>query len=123
MKHVRKSFSYAVDGILTTFRRERNFRFEVFAAFLAILLAFLFSFSVLELSVVVLVVFVVLALEILNSAMEYYLDVVEARMRTYVKTIKDMLAGAVFIASLGAFCIGLLLYLPPIFNFLLKYPF
>lgn len=107
-----KSFKYAWHGLLSVYRDERNFRVECLAAIAALLGGVLFSFSFVEFAIVTVVIALVLSLEILNSAMERYLDVVEVRMKTYVRLIKDMLAGAVFVGSLGAFLVGIFLYLP-----------
>ena len=55
-----------------------------------------------------------LILEIINTIFERLLDLLKPRLHQYVKDIKDMTAAAVFISSLAAIIIGLIIFLPPL---------
>ena len=61
---------------------------------------------------VLLMVVAVLVMEILNTVFEYFADMLKPRIHHYVHLIKDIMAGAVLITSLGAFFIGLIIFLP-----------
>lgn len=57
----------------------------------------------------------VLILEILNTIMEKMTDLLKPRLHHYVEVIKDMMAMAVLLASLGAAAVGILVFLPHLF--------
>ncbi len=64
---------------------------------------------------------IVLVLEVLNTIIEHLVDMLQPRLHTYVRSIKDMMAAAVLLASIGAFFIGILIFLPyfsPLLSFL-----
>jgi len=61
-------------------------------------------------------IFSVLILELINSAMERFLDFLQPAEDIRVKKIKDLLASIVLLVSLGAAIIGFLVFLPYIFR-------
>jgi len=105
-----KSFIYAGRGLVKIFKEEQNFKIEVLLAIVALTLAWWSKFNYLELAILVLAIGLVLLMEVVNSAVELISDVLKPKLDHYVKTIKDMVATAVLIASLLAVVIGLLLF-------------
>ena len=59
----------------------------------------------------------VLALELLNTAIENLCDIVTEEYHPIVKIVKDTSAGAVLIVALGSLLTGLIIFLPKIFHF------
>ncbi len=111
-----KSFSFAVRGLRYVFRGERNFQIEIFASILVFLGMIVFDVSVLEGVALVLCVTGVLTLELINTAVERIMDVLQPRIHPYARIIKDVMAAAVLVCSGGALVIGLLIFLPKIFG-------
>ena len=66
-------------------------------------------------ALLLLIVFV-LSLELINSILERFVDVFKPRIHPMVEEIKDLMAGAVLIASLGALLVGLLIFVPYFWN-------
>jgi diacylglycerol kinase len=62
--------------------------------------------------ILILLIALVLTLEILNTIIEHMVDIVQPRLHESVRTIKDMMAGAVLVSSLGSVIIGLIIILP-----------
>jgi diacylglycerol kinase len=62
----------------------------------------------------------VLALEIINTAIEKLSDIVNASIHPVIKQVKDLSAGAVLLASIMSFIIGCIIFLPKI-NLVIKY--
>lgn len=112
------SFVHAFRGVKTVFREERNFRIQILAGTLVISSSFILSLSVMEKSVLALLVIIVLSLEMLNSILERFVDVLKPRVHSYVKDVKDIAAGAVLISSLGAVAVGIIIFYPHVFNFI-----
>ncbi|MDP2631117.1 MAG: diacylglycerol kinase [Candidatus Uhrbacteria bacterium] len=70
------SFSHAFRGFATAFREEKNLKTHTTVGCIAVLGALLLSFSTLELALVIIVVSLVIASELLNSALERFSDIV-----------------------------------------------
>ncbi len=103
-----KSFVHAFHGLAITYREEQSFRAQLFAGALAAILAVYFKVKSWEAVLLILV----LVLELLNSAIERLIDAAKPRLHIAVQAIKDMMAAAVLIASLGALVIGVIIFYP-----------
>ncbi len=109
---LRQSVGDALRGLTFTFSSEQNFRIQIVGALVVFLGAWYFHLPLWQIIVLLLLVALVLILELINTAVEYFTDLIKPRMNHYVATIKDIMAGAVLVASLTAFIIGLMIFLP-----------
>ncbi|MFA7244583.1 MAG: diacylglycerol kinase [Candidatus Magasanikbacteria bacterium] len=116
----KKSFVYALKGLNYTFRREQNFRIEIFIALLMVAAMFFFGLRNSEKVVVMLLITFILALEMFNTIIERFLDLLKPRLDDQVKVLKDIMAGAVLLASLGSLIIGFMIFYPYIFEIIFK---
>ncbi len=116
LKKLRKSFSYALRGIVSVFRHEQNFRIQVFVAIVMIIAAFWFQISATRFMLLISTITFVLILEIINTAIERCLDIVKPRLSEQVEMIKDIMAGAVLISALFAVIIGICIFWPYLIN-------
>ncbi len=106
-----RSFSNAFSGIGVAFT-ENTFRVLFIIAIVVSFCIGYFPFEPTERAVLILVVAVVLSLELINSQIERLLDILKPDYSTEVRKIKDISAGAVLVASIGAIVVGALLTLP-----------
>lgn len=111
-KRLIHSFKDALKGAIFVFRNEQNFRIQVFISILVILLANYFPLSKGELIVIVLLIFLVLILELLNSAVEKMADVLKPRLSFQIKIVKDIMAAIVFFAAIASVIIGVIVFWP-----------
>ena len=102
----------ALAGIKYAFYHERNFRIQMLVACVVMAAAIYFPLGQYERLLITVMVFAVLMMELLNTAMEKLLDLLKPRLHHYAKTIKDIMAAAVFVAALGAAVIGVLIFAP-----------
>jgi diacylglycerol kinase (ATP) len=105
---VGRSFHHAYDGIVSAVRTQRNMRFHVFAAFVVLVASLLLGVSGLELAVLVLTIVVVFVVEMLNTALEFVVDLVTDEYHPLAKLAKDVSAGSVLVSSVGAVLVGYL---------------
>ena len=112
MSRLVRSLSYALRGILFTIRNERNFQVEIVAGIFAVVLMLFFPLSGAERSMIVLSIAMVLTLELANTALERMMDILKPRVHPYARVIKDVMAGAVLLASLASVAIGVALFFP-----------
>lgn len=104
----RKSFSYAWNGMRTVWKEEINFKIEVVVAFFVILALWFFNFSFEESAIVILMIIIVLAGEMVNTAIEDLCNKIEPNENLVIKKIKDIMAGFVLIGSLGSIVVGIM---------------
>jgi diacylglycerol kinase len=113
-----KSFHDAGQGLKFVFKSEQNFRVQIFIAVITFSLAIIFPLYTWEIVVIMLLILLVLVMEILNTAMEQLNDLLKPRLHHYVRVVKDIMAGAVFLTSLTSLMIGLIIFLPHFINLL-----
>lgn len=107
-----KSFHYAARGIVHTYRTEGNFRFQCFAGLAILVLSFIFHMKGYEKIILSMMIAFVLVLELLNTTIEIFLDLLKPRLSPHVELVKDIMAGAVLIASLGSLIVGGIIFIP-----------
>lgn len=103
------SINFALEGILYAAKSQRHMRNHFLAA-LVILAAVLFlDVSSLEFILLVISVSFVLFAELMNTAVELCVDIVSPGYHPLAKHAKDVAAGAVLIAAIGAAVMGYLI--------------
>ena len=113
------SLEFALTGILTAFKEERNMRKHAATALVVILAGFVFQVSRIEWLFLLMSIFLVVAFEIINSAIENVVDLASHyHFSMLAKKAKDMAAGAVLVVSLLAAVTGALIFLPRIWDIL-----
>ncbi|MFC1612833.1 diacylglycerol kinase family protein [Patescibacteria group bacterium] len=110
IKNIKRSFKYAIRGVVDVFKKEQNFRIEIFSALCVILMSIYFKITANQTIALILVIMFVLVLELINSAFERMVDVLLPRIHEYAKEIKDIMAAMVLIASIAAVIIGILIF-------------
>lgn len=107
-----KSFQYAWKGLLYIFRHEQNFRIQCLATVLVCVAMIFFRVTMSEAIALILMALIVLILEILNTVVEKFIDLLQPRMHHYSKIIKDMMAAAVLLAAIVSCIIGAMIFFP-----------
>lgn len=115
IKRLLRSFKTAFEGIFFVFKSEPNFRLQILFAILVLALSYVFQIKTYEWIVVILLIIMVLTMEIINTAIEQFTDLLKPRLHHYVKAIKDIMAASVVMTSLGAFIVGLIIFWPHFF--------
>jgi len=111
-----RSLQYALRGLKYAFKEEQSFRVQTIIALVVIVLMLYFDIALLEKIIILIMVFLVLSLELINTTAEDILNVVEPNLRPRVQIIKDTMAAAVLVAALGALIVGLIIFLPYLFK-------
>ncbi|MFA6429258.1 MAG: diacylglycerol kinase family protein [Patescibacteria group bacterium] len=109
-----KSFAHAWRGMHLTFQAERNFRIQIAVGLAVILCSWAFPLTHTERLVLLIVTMMVIVLELLNTAVERLVDLMKPRLIDVAGDIKDVMAGAVLLASLFAIVIGVAIFSPHI---------
>jgi diacylglycerol kinase len=114
----RQKFRDAFRGVGLSVRQERSYRVHFFFAALALGAGFALRVSGVQWCLLALCIAAVLAAETFNSALEQLAKAVDQQRNPHLQAALDMASGAVLIVAFGAVAVGLILFLPPIFQLL-----
>jgi len=112
LKKIRKSFFYASRGLIFTYKNEQNFRIQIFIGLLVIIAMVILKVQNYEAITLLLLIILVLVLELVNTIFEKIIDILKPRIHSYVEVIKDVMAAAVLVSSVGATIIAGLIFVP-----------
>lgn len=112
LRGLARSFQYAFKGFWYVVKNEQSFRLHLFASLIVVILMVYFSVKLWEAIILFLVITLVLVLELINTIFEKMIDVLKPRIHYYVEVIKDIMAAAVLVASIGALIVGILIFGP-----------
>lgn len=109
-----KSFGYAFEGIFTCIRNERNIKIHCTVAILVVIAGAVLGITPIEWCICLTLFGLVIALELVNTAIESVVDLVTTERKPLAKTAKDTAAGAVLVAAIMAAIVGLIIFVPRI---------
>lgn len=109
-KKISDSFNNAFEGLLHAFANEKNIRFHLITAVLALLLSLFYPLTKVELMILFLSITLVIMAEMFNTAVETVVDAFVDYYHPLAKVAKDVAAGAVLLAALNAVVVGYLLF-------------
>ncbi|MBK6984844.1 MAG: diacylglycerol kinase family protein [Bacteroidetes bacterium] len=104
-----KSVSFAINGLKLAWH-EKHFKIHLVAALLCITFGFLLKINSTEWFVILICIGAVLALEMINTAIEHLVDLVEPNYNPKAGAIKDLAAGAVLVFSIISALIGIMIF-------------
>ncbi|MGB1268629.1 MAG: diacylglycerol kinase [Flavobacteriaceae bacterium] len=122
MKHRKENFitsringaKYSVKGAVILLKTEASIQAQFSIAVLVTCAGFYFNISSTEWMFQILAIGGVMSIEGLNTAIEEIADFIHPDYHHKIGLIKDVAAGAVFIAAFAGAIIGLIIYIPKI---------
>lgn len=103
-----ESVNCAIEGVLWAARTQRHMRYHFLAALAVLLVALFLRVTALDFVLLALAVTLVLLAELINTALEVVVDLISPQYHPLARRAKDVAAGAVLVASVGAAVIGYL---------------
>jgi len=117
-----QSIKNALRGIKVSIASERNLKMQLMILMLVLILGWLLKFSAIDWAIIVLTSVSVLAVEMINTAIEMTIDMFcHNEFNLFAKKAKDVAAGAVLIVSIGAVIIGFIVIIPKIITIITWY--
>ena len=107
-----QSVNLAVEGIIYAVKTQRHMRYHFYAALAALVLSLVLSITRIEFIMLCMSIVLVLVAEMLNTAIEVTVDMISEEFHPMAKIAKDIAAGVVLIASIGALTLGYLILYP-----------
>ena len=110
-----KSIGYAFKGAVFLLKTEPSIKVQFLIGILVSVAGFYYQISNTEWLIQCLAIGLVISIEGLNTAIEEMANFIHPEHHIKIGIIKDIAAGAVFIASIFAIAAGLIIYIPKIF--------
>ncbi|MDD3089060.1 MAG: diacylglycerol kinase [Candidatus Omnitrophica bacterium] len=104
------SVNAALEGVVHTLKSERNMRVHFGLAILALISGLYFDLGPLEMIALCFAVAFVLVSEMMNTALEHAVDMMNDEYHPLAKLSKDVAAGAVFVSAVNAVITGYILF-------------
>ena len=109
------SLRHACDGLITLFKEERNFRFELICLSLVVIAGLIFHLPIREWLWLIAASAIVLIAEAANTAIENLTDLAShLHSNDFAKKAKDIAAGMVLLAAAFAVIVAGLIFIPRI---------
>jgi len=105
------SFNYALEGLIHTLKTQRNMKIHLSVAFLILLSSLFLDISRMELLILFFAIVFVIAMELVNTAVEVVIDMISEEYRFQARIAKNVAAAAVLMAAINAIVAGYLILL------------
>ncbi|MCK9419371.1 MAG: diacylglycerol kinase [Nitrospirae bacterium] len=102
----------AIEGVIYAVKTQRHMRYHLVAALAALILGLILNISRYEFILLSMAIVLVLATEMLNTAIEAIVDMISEEFHPLAKNAKDVAAGVVLVASIGSLILGYLILYP-----------
>ncbi len=113
-----QAFRYAILGIKSGIVGQRNIKIHIVIAILALIACAILRCTYIEWAIVIVLIGIVIAAELFNSAIESAVDLASLEINNLAKLAKDIAAGAVLVLSIVAAVVGLIIYINALLRFL-----
>ena len=113
-KKMINSFKNAFNGMIVSFKQERNMKIHISIMFLVILLGIIFKIKMVEWIICIICFALVIGGELFNTAIEITVDIAMPNFNEKAKKAKDISAGAVLVLAIASAIIGFIIFVPKI---------
>lgn len=104
------AFKNAINGIITALKSQTNLKIQIVIAFIAVVLGFLFKFNINDFIILTITIFIVFITEMINTAIEAFVDLCTIEYNEKARLSKDIAAGAVTLSAVNSIIVGCLLF-------------
>ena len=118
IERYKKSFFHALDGIIYALKYEHNMIIILLATLVVISLGFMFKINEIEWLICILIISMITATELINTAIEAAIDLETLKKHPLAKIAKDCASGATLILVITSVIIGIVIFVPKILLYL-----
>ena len=118
IERYQKSFFHALDGIIYALKYEHNMIIILLATLVVISLGFMLKINEIEWLICILIISMITATELINTAIEAAIDLETLKTHPLAKIAKDCASGATLILVIASIIIGLIIFVPKILLYL-----
>lgn len=110
LKKLIDSFNHAINGVIDTVRTQRNMKIHLVASLAVLISCFCFDISKGEFLILAITITIVIAAELINTAIEAAIDMTTNYYHPLAKVAKNAAAGAVLITAINALVVGYVIF-------------
>ena len=107
-----KSIKYSLDGLFYSYRYKQSLWIHGCAVIIAIILGIIFQIKLSEWAIIFIALGIILALELINTAIEAAVDLTTTKIHPLAKVAKDCGSAASFVMSIVSIVISLFVFGP-----------
>lgn len=112
LRRLINSINNAIEGMLHAAKTQRHLRYHFYTAVAVLILSYILGVERVDFLIISIVVILVLIVEMINTAIEYVVDIISPEYSEKARIAKDVSAGAVLIAAFGAAVLGYIILFP-----------
>lgn len=105
-----QSFRYALEGLFTAIRTERNINVMLFIGFVTVVAGLIVGLDPISWCLIAMCCGLVIFAELSNTAMEAIVDLATQELHPLAKRAKDIAAASVYVLSLTAAIVGVIVF-------------
>jgi diacylglycerol kinase (ATP) len=103
------SLRFSVEGFVAALRFEPSFREDLIFAIILVPFAIILPVNAVSTAVMIAALFLIIIVELLNSAIEWTIDYISTEKHPLAKRAKDMASAAVFLSYLNCMVVWLII--------------
>lgn len=107
-----KSIKYSLEGLYYAYRYEQSLWLHGLVTILAVIMGFIFKISLSEWAIIFIALGAILALELINTAIEAAVDLTTTEIHPLAKIAKDCGSAASFVMSIVSIVISMFVFGP-----------
>lgn len=111
---IRRVIKNSLEGISSYAKDGKSFIIYVFCSVIEIIAGFAFNVNGLEWILIISMLGIILAIELLNTAIEATCDAITKEFNPYIKVAKDCGSAATFVIFIVAVILNIIIFLPKI---------
>lgn len=109
---LRNSFKYSMAGLRYAYKNEQSMTIHVIVTATVVVLGLLFKITLTEWMICLFLIGIIMATELINTALEAVVDMYTQDYHPLAKVAKDTASAAVFVFSIVSFVVGMLIFVP-----------
>lgn len=113
-----KKFKYAFRGLFSAIKEEKSLVIHIIISILVLVVAAIIheQMKIYDWIILVIVIFLVIGMELINTAIENLVDTVSFKYNINARKIKDIAAATTLLFAIMAVIVGLLIFIPKFIN-------
>lgn len=112
IKRTLRTFKYSLDGLAYAYKNEQSMWIHALGSLFTIVLGFIYHLSLSEWAIIFIALGVILASELINTAIEAAVDLCTLEIHPLAKIAKDCGSAATFVLTLVSIVICLFVFVP-----------
>ena len=112
IKRTLRTFKYSLNGLVYAYKNEQSMWIHAAGTIFTVILGFIYSLSLTEWAIVFIALGVILASELINTAIEAAVDLCTLEIHPLAKIAKDCGSAATFVLTLVSIVICLFVFVP-----------